>query len=259
MRQAPVLQIRESANRTMCCNNLKQIGLAVHHCQKTYNKLPPAIGAFPNPSGNAYGSIQFHLLPFLEQDNLYKQTATAGNSYNPQNNNWNFDGTTYVSRRALTVYTRPSDPSANGDGYCLIAPDWGAGCYADNFQVFAPENNWGGYARMPASFPDGISNTLLFAERYASCDDKMSAWAYQQFDRNAAVFAVWSRGPGSRFESQPNPWSIECDPSRASSSHRGGMNVGMGDGSARMLSSGIDGQTWWALCTPAGGEILGDF
>jgi len=64
MRQAPVLQIRESANRTMCCNNLKQIGLAVHHCQKTYNKLPPAIGAFPNPSGNAYGSIQFICCPF---------------------------------------------------------------------------------------------------------------------------------------------------------------------------------------------------
>jgi prepilin-type N-terminal cleavage/methylation domain-containing protein len=290
----PAIQrIRERAERATCANNLKKIGFAVHSCQDIYAKLPPAIGgfpnlvhmlpfqgecsgcqdnpakpspalvprieAFPNPAGNAYGTIQFHLLPFLGEDELYHQTDPRGSHYNPQNNDWNFDGRKYVSRKAVPVYTCPSDPSANAKGYTLIAQDWGAGCYADNFQVFAPRGNWGGFARLPATFRNGTANTILFAERYASCDENMSAWAYQQFDRNAAVFAVWRRGPGSTFQSQPTPWDTDCDAAGASSSHRGGMNVGLGDGAVRFLARGIDGQTWWALCTPGDGNVLGDF
>jgi hypothetical protein len=37
------------------------------------------------------------------------------------------------------------------------------------------------------------------------------------------------------------------------------MNVAVADGSVRMLAQDIDGSTWWALCTPAEGDIVGDF
>jgi hypothetical protein len=33
--------------------------------------------------------------------------------------------------------------------------------------------------------------------------------------------------------------------------------VCLGDGSIRMVSSGISGDTWWGALTPAGGEVLG--
>jgi prepilin-type processing-associated H-X9-DG protein len=43
----------------------------------------------------------------------------------------------------------------------------------------------------------------------------------------------------------------------ATSPHPSVINVGMGDGSVRNVSSGISGITWWAAVTPKGGEVLG--
>jgi prepilin-type processing-associated H-X9-DG protein len=45
---------------------------------------------------------------------------------------------------------------------------------------------------------------------------------------------------------------------RAVSPHTGGINVGMGDGSVRLVSTGVSSTTWFAACTPQGGEVLGN-
>jgi len=34
------------------------------------------------------------------------------------------------------------------------------------------------------------------------------------------------------------------------------MNVALADGSVKILSGSLDPKTWWALCTPAGGEVI---
>src|ERR1700687_5823305 len=65
-----VQKVREAAARTKCANNLKQMALAMHNCNDTYGKLPPSVGSFPNATSD--GTLQFYLLPFVEQDNLYK-------------------------------------------------------------------------------------------------------------------------------------------------------------------------------------------
>src|SRR5262245_18353699 len=63
---------REAASRMQCANNLKQVGLAVHHCASAHAMLPPA-GCFnsgllaPMPSY----SVQARLLPFVEQTSLH--------------------------------------------------------------------------------------------------------------------------------------------------------------------------------------------
>jgi prepilin-type N-terminal cleavage/methylation domain-containing protein len=66
-----VQKIREAANRMACSNNLKQIGLAFHQYENTYGSFPCAYDAIHNPPrGHTWGTF---LLPYLEQENLYRQ------------------------------------------------------------------------------------------------------------------------------------------------------------------------------------------
>ena len=64
-----VQKIREAANRMKCSNNLKQQALATHNCNDTHGRLPPQAATF---GGAFYAPLYFHLLPFIEQDNVYK-------------------------------------------------------------------------------------------------------------------------------------------------------------------------------------------
>src|SRR6201997_1961213 len=78
-----VQKVREAAARAQCSNNLKQMSLAIHNLAGTYNgKLPPGIGSFPEQRNGkrcndgtpatSFGGLLFYLLPYIEQDNLFK-------------------------------------------------------------------------------------------------------------------------------------------------------------------------------------------
>src|SRR5690349_11664065 len=83
-----VQKVREAAARTQCANNLKQLGLAAHHCHVVYNCLPPMLGDFPQPAGKAYGGLFFHLLPFTEQNNIYQIAySPISDTYDIRRNN----------------------------------------------------------------------------------------------------------------------------------------------------------------------------
>jgi prepilin-type N-terminal cleavage/methylation domain-containing protein len=261
-----VQKVREAAGRTQCQNNLRQIGIAVHDCCDTYHgAMPPQYGDY----GGAFGPILYHLLPYIEQDPLYK--GSNGSVYN--------NGT---HLNAIKTFLCPSDPSCPTTG--LLDPNnpWGISCYGSNYQVFGnPEsgdngNDMAGGHRFPARFQDGTSNTILFAEKYAICGGFASLWAHGNWEIDyMAMFVygsadgttgystqiIWghpgSVGPGSKFQLSPNPYQTACDPVRAATSHTGGIQVVLGDASVRSLSSGVSGQTWWAACTTAGGETLG--
>src|SRR5438309_1420628 len=62
-----VQKAREAANRISCANNLKQIGLALHNYEGVYYGLPPS----RMEDGPATWMVL--ILPFMEQDNLYRQ------------------------------------------------------------------------------------------------------------------------------------------------------------------------------------------
>src|SRR5512144_1034162 len=70
-----VQKIREAANRMKCSNNLKQIGLGLHNYHDTMGTLPSGHVELKDASGNYqyYSSWAIDLLPFIEQDNLFKQ------------------------------------------------------------------------------------------------------------------------------------------------------------------------------------------
>ena len=122
-----VQRVREAADRTQSMNNLKQIGLACHHCNDTFRKLPPMLGWFPGQkAGSGYGTVFFHLLQFLEQDAVYRTTL------NPESGSYEVSfGNAYTI--PIQTYLNPADPSLDGP-----APPGGAAVcgYAANFQVF---------------------------------------------------------------------------------------------------------------------------
>ena len=264
-----VQKVREAANSITCGDHLRQIGLACHNCNDTQGALPPGLGWFPGLSApGAYGTVPFHLLPYIEQDNLYRKSAFGAN-YSAGTNN--------VYSQPLTIYRCPSDPSTGSNGVIVDTDglSWGAASYACNAQVFCQVWPNGalkkaqGAARIPASFPDGTSNTILFAEKYAQCSNSNypvggNLWAYyitgakiQPCHPGCEVsWTGYSFGPGSKFQVQPTPFRGNCDPTLASTPHSSGMHVSMGDGSVRYLSSAISPYTWWYLCTPAGGETI---
>ncbi len=293
-----VQKVREAAARIQCANNLKQIALAAHNCNDTVGGLPPALGWFPGtaPASNAgWGGAFFHLLPYIEQDNLYKSAATTGPDplgENPGANLPYYSGAagvgtpSFVGARTIKTFLCPSDPTVPGGTYTDVIDNyqWAPGCYAGNFVVFAvlpnpvqfdTVTNWQGASSIPASFPDGASSTILFAERYAVCVSnplglpRANLWDFWLYPANLyggaghayfPYFAIPTSngspiGPQSLFQVQPVQGN--CDPSRASSSHTGGMNVALADGSVRFLSASLSGTTWWAAVTPAGGEVLG--
>src|SRR5215217_8052785 len=78
-----VQKVREAAARMSCSNNLKQLALACHNFHDQNGRLPPGAandmppfgtnGSPGNPSGPQWGSSwKVYILPFIEQDNLYR-------------------------------------------------------------------------------------------------------------------------------------------------------------------------------------------
>jgi hypothetical protein len=117
----------------------------------------------------------------------------------------------------------------------------------------AMPSSWGASPTLPASFPDGTSSTLLFAEKYARCGSGGSLWGQTTADSWLPVFAAWSYEP---FQVRPS--AAECDALCASTPFSGAIQVALADASVRGVRAGIDAATWRAVCTPDGGEVLAE-
>jgi len=343
-----VQKVREAANRIKCTNNVRQIALACHNCNDSFQSMPPYHPAVPvavtsyfgkfsaaytpgnpafGPSGQAgggqdlagnEGSIMFWLLPFVEADNLFKLGsfksigtnslgATLGQCYSPyvttSNSNSALNGhrnttstsngdtgavATFVGQAAVKSYVCPSDPTAPSTGINNnYQGGLGACSYACNYLVFGTAylnstntniNNPDGFPgtapvpgflpRIGTTFTDGTSNTILFAEKFASCNwfaantlttpsAGGNTWAW---DGNSAqwapAFAMESPwNDGTKFQTQPT--SLTCNVGYAQTGHNGGMVIAMADASARTVAPSVSSTTWLAVCTPNGNEILG--
>ena len=277
-----VQKVREAAARAQCQNNLKQIGLGMQNLAGAYNgKMPPALGAFPQFMGDArapgnpnasFGGPLFYLLPFIEQQNLYAWCQnTGGSGYDPETGAGpQTQGG--APNQTPKPYICPSDPTYNPQ-------TWGGiGSYAFNGMIF--QADWVGYSNFPASIPDGTSNTIFFTETYAGGNYNFSNaqtnlwwWDYNSFQTpttsngdcgplnyvGAAYPPLFAPSPAyCAANFAPTSWggNFSVCGCRATSPHTGGINVALGDGSVRTLSAGVSGTTFFAACTPAGGEVL---
>jgi len=300
-----VQKVRESANQTKCMNNLRQMALATMSCNDQNGFMPPAFGWFPvgnvaslqgqtynvaQGASSGYGTLFFHLLPFIEESTIYWASsltqASGGIIYqSTQPTIWG---------RKIDIYQCPSDPSVPPGALFTLANNsvystspFGTMSYAYNFQVFGQVNqnfinlSWQGNSRLSAgTFTDGTSKTILFTEKYSQCgalpgratlwaDNNADSWgpgfgiAYYLMSNGAtwndvAYSSIFNVGVTSRFQQQPSPYnSTICNPALASSPHTAGINVGMADGHVRTLSYNMSGVTWWAACTPNNRDLLG--
>src|SRR5260370_21531725 len=119
-----VQKVREAANRAKCAKNLKQIGLAVHSFHDSFGRLPsigdwnksfrnndyPALssgGGLTSPDG-AQGTWLVHLLPYMEQNNLFQKFYGVGSLGGTRNG---FDDYDKLTTTQMPMFLCPSDSS----------------------------------------------------------------------------------------------------------------------------------------------------
>jgi hypothetical protein len=186
-----------------------------------------------------------------------------------------------VYNTLIVTYLCPSDSSSPGGQGATTngsAHLWTVGNYSANYMVFGNPGGSStaareqGAGKLNTTFRDGTSNTLMFTERYGTCGSSGVPNAGNTYgnlwsDSNSVwrpVFCInnASQSPGggytqcNRFQVQPN-WIKGCDSTRPQSPHVGGINGCLGDGSIRFISGTISDQTWWDLCNPQEGNVLG--
>ncbi len=215
------------------------------------------------------------LLPYIEEQGLYDGAYVT----NPPDTNQS-GGLQYHVVRKYQCSSDPSPSLTSGLGATTIggANGWGTGNYSANYLVFGNPvaQNTEGAARLPASIPDGLSNTVFYSERYGTCgtggnpeagsgvfcnlwgDSNMTwrpAFCINNTSQDPSQTPAWQ--PCALFQVTPD-WIINCNAAVAESPHAGGINVCLGDGSVKFVSSGIAAATWAAVCDPRDGVPPGE-
>ncbi len=273
-----VQKVREAAARTQCVNNMKQVGLALHNYHDVTQKFPPGYVSAYDASGNDTGpgwGWAAHILPQLEQDNLFRQIDLK----QPIEVAANAQARTVIVKSFLCPSDTPPQQafpvgprSASGllvSTTCTVAPSNHVG----NFGVNEPGVDgdgvfFRGSAIRIGDITDGTSSTLMVGER--SFRDAESTWVgavtgtnhvptpgspMPMQVQNAANFVLAHTGEtfkGPAYPEEANHYTAR---------HTGGGNFVFGDGHVGYLSRSTSYSTYKALSTRSGGEAIstGDY
>ena len=238
-----VQKVREEAIRMQSVNNLRQIILATTNFASDHDNRLPSIRDDKPP-------ILVTILPYIEQGNVYRS--------------WQGDLSVPLFVR---MYLSPADPTLSEALADRGAGPLGFSSYAANYQVFKDN------PKLPATIPDGTSQTIAFAEHYsAGCGDFVyllnDSCSIGQTHRTTFadlgdIYPVSSGTPPTTVASFPPltfqvaPKPQNCNGTIAQTPHQSGMLVALCDGSVRILARGMAQTAYWGAVTPGAGEVLG--
>jgi len=213
-----VQKVREAAARSQCQNNLKQIALAVHNYAGTYqNQLPSAYSAPVTLQANPQ-SFFFTILPFIEQDGMYKAgmsagpappnpppAGTAGLTWTgvvPLNSTTGVLTYDFLAKAGFVkTYVCPAD-STNSPGQPVNVKlagiqNWVGGSYAANYQLFGnPTSSAYNSVFGIGNIPDGTSNTIMICDRLANYPSSAATSEPGGGTSNACNIWSWPAGWG---------------------------------------------------------------
>lgn len=167
---------RESGRKSSCLNNLRQLGLAMHHYESAVGSFPPSMCITPGTTGGQWSALA-RVMPYMEQGNAYRGI------------NFNFDYNAAINAPVLDARLPtlicPSERNDFPRGTAtspdaLYPPNYGVNMGV--WLVYDPLGHRGSGAFYPNSkmlhstFQDGTSHTLCAAE----------VKAYTPYFRNAA-------------------------------------------------------------------------
>jgi prepilin-type N-terminal cleavage/methylation domain-containing protein len=272
-----VQKVREAANRTKSQNNLKQLGLAVQNQADAYRGAMAPLWTMNDtvgPYAGTTGTLFFYLLPYCEQDGLFRTGGGGSNVYG---------GNAHTNR--VEIFNCPSEYTTNNGIVDLGGGSrWGVTNYAANFQVFGNPQTPGhlpwsapaadvflGQARYPSTFADGTSNTIIFAEKLGRGTQVSLVFGSSGSTTAGNGGSLWAMGPSqpanlyympmfgyfNLYPPQMKPPITQADNTRPHSLTAGGCMVGLGDGSVRSVSPTVSATTWWQASVPADGGVLG--
>jgi prepilin-type N-terminal cleavage/methylation domain-containing protein len=283
-----VQQAREAARRTQCKNNLKQYGLALFNYHDVYNQLP--IGGID--WGVQELGWQTRILPYVDQAPLYMQINFSAGS-----GGWAqvINGKRVCDMRLPYLFC-PTDPIAGGsfNGYAvgsysaslgsahLASADGSCSTLSNTFGKAGTVDHGNsrnvaeldgiisriGYGAQLRDITDGLSNMIFIGEVLPDCHDHYGGgWPHYNGMNTAHAgtivlpndFTTCPNIPGGSNKpacSTQSNWTYSWG---FRSRHIGGVQVLLGDGTVRFISSNIAATTWRNLGGKSDGVPLGEF
>ncbi len=262
---AAVQKARFAGYRAQCANNLRQIGLALHHYHDTHKAFPPGVSYKNGTDPYPFMSWNTRLLPFLEQEPLWERARQAF----AQQRDVFFHNPPHPYNTVVPVYGCPADSRTLAAGSVrgsTLRMAFTAYVGVEGTNQFLKDGLLYLDSRTRlADVTDGTSNTLLVGERPPSADGVLGWWYAgegQSKDGSADMVLgvrernVSSYGTGCSpgpYEFGPGRVQNQCDVFHFWSLHPGGAHFLFADGSTRLMRYSA-APLMPALATRAGGE-----
>jgi hypothetical protein len=236
--------MQQVARRSCSANNLKGMSLSVANISGNFSgKVPAGFGPFPNSTDPARGFF-FHILPFIEHDNVYK--AQAFNT-------------------PIKTYHNPNDPSCPSDSHGPTSPSCSYGVNGRAFGGFCPN---GPVAFYPRTFqPKGTSYTVMVFERYASLNGKWAGAPADNADGSCILYGPHTDLCGAVKDPSFNLPVRDPNCTLTANGYAGpGLQVALTDGSVRTVLPSVTawpspsvGTSIWGWAISPTGPAEGQF